>query len=261
MVKILVCYKWVLDEGDIVVDEKDRSLDLTRAKGKISEYDRNALELGAALQGSTGCRLVAATVGKGVKESVSDVLSRGPEEVFYLDSPDLASLDSFLTAQLLAALIQKIGDIDLVICGEGSSDFYSQQVGPRLAALLGYGSLSYAAGVQLQGSEIMVERKLDRDLETVKTQLPAVVTVLPEINKPRIPGLKHILAAKKKPSTAVTLAEIGWAGKELASPVEVTGTRAVVMERKQIKVNEGGLTLQETAAKLIKQLQTDRVLS
>ncbi len=258
--KVLVCYKWVLDEADIVVDEKDRSLDLTRAKGKISEYDRNALELGASLQEAADCRLVAATVGKGVKKSVSDVLSRGPEEVFYLDSPDFDSSDSFLTAQLLASLIQKIGDIDLVICGEGSSDSYSQQVGPRLAALLGYASLSYAAGVQLQGSEIIAERKLDSGLETVKTHLPAVITVLPEINKPRIPGLKQILAAKKKPSTEVTLAEIGRAGKELVSSVKITGTQAVVMERKQIKVNESGLTLQETAAKLVKQLKADRVL-
>ncbi len=258
--KVLVCYKWVLDEADIVIDEKDRSLNLTRAKGKISEYDRNAIELGAGLQETAGCHLVAATVGKGVKESVSDVLSRGPEEVFYLDSPAFDSLDSFLTAQLLAALIQKIGDIDLVICGEGSSDSYSQQVGPRLAALLGYGSLSYAAGVQLQGSEIIAERKLDSGLETVKTHLPAVITVLPEINKPRIPGLKQILSAKKKPSTAVTLAEIGWAGKELVSPVKITGTQAAVMERKQIKVNESGLTPQETAAKLVKQLKADRVL-
>lgn len=259
--KVLVCYKWVLDEADIFVNEQDQSLNFDKAKGKISEYDRNAIELGAVLKETTGCTLYAATVGKGVKASVNDVLSRGPEQVFYMDAPELDVLDSSVTAHLLAAIVKKIGDVDLVICGDGSSDLYSRQVGPRLAALLNYASLSYAVSVQVNGEEVTVERKLDEGTGVVKAKGPAVISVLPEINKPRIPGLKQILAAKKKPSTNLTLDEIGCTKDALIPQITVTGVSAVVMERKQIRMDEGGQSINDAVAKLVKQLQADRVLN
>ncbi|BAF60613.1 electron transfer flavoprotein, beta subunit [Pelotomaculum thermopropionicum SI] len=259
--KVLVCYKWVLDEADIFVNEQDLSLNFDKAKGKINEYDRNAIELGASLKETVGCELYAATVGKGVKASVNDVLSRGPEKVFYMDSPGLDSLDSSVTARLLAAMIKKIGGIDLVICGEGSSDFYSRQVGPRIAALLGYASLSYAVDVQVNGSEIIVTRKLDDGTEVVKVSSPAVISVLPEINKPRIPSLKQILAAKKKPSTSLALEEIGLTEADLATSLTFGDVAAAIMERKRIRIDEGCQDISEAVAKLIKQLRADRVLN
>lgn len=258
--KVLVCYKWVLDEADITVDERDKSINIEKAKGKISEYDRNALELGAVLQETAGGELVAATVGGNVQASLMDVLSRGAETVYYVDSPALQDADSAVTAGILAEMIKKIGNVDLVICGEGSSDSYSQQVGPRLAALLGYASLTYAGKVDLNGTELTVERKLDDGSEIVKASIPAVVTVLPEINKPRIPSLKQILAAKKKKSTAMSLNDLDFAQDKMSTPVSVLGVSASVMERKRIRVNEDGMSVADAVKKLVKQLKADRVV-
>ncbi|HHY60782.1 MAG TPA: electron transfer flavoprotein subunit beta/FixA family protein [Clostridia bacterium] len=256
--RAVVCYKWVIDEADITVEEQDRSLNFKNAKYKISEYDRNALELGATLQEQHGWELLAVTVGKGVEASTKDVLSRGPEKVYYVDDPALEEADSAVAAKVLAKVIEKIGHVDLVICGEGSSDGYSQQVGPRLAALLGYPVLTYVSALEVEGSTLKAQRKLDDGVEVVQVTVPAVVTVTPDINKPRIPSLKQILAAKKKPAEKLALGDLG--PVSTAAGLDVTGVSAAVVERKQIRINEQGMDLMEAAARLVKQLREEKVI-
>lgn len=257
--RVVVCYKWVIDEADITVEESDRTLNFKNAKYKISEYDRNALELGANLMENHGCELFAVSVGKGVEASLKDVLSRGPQKAYYLDDPQLEDADSSVTAKVLAKMINKIGDVDIVICGEGSSDGYSQQVGPRLAAILGYNALTYVSDVKVEGDSIEAQRKLDDGVEVVKVTGPTVITVMPDINKPRIPSLKQILAAKKKPTEQVKLEELG-SDADLHAGIEVAGVSASVIERKQIRINEEGMDLNEAAQKLVKQLREDKVI-
>lgn len=258
--KVVVCYKWVLDETDISVRESDRSLDLEKARPKINDYDRNALELGACWQENQGCELLAVAIGQDTESSVKDVLSRGPEKVYYLDSPFLKDVDSSVTAKVLARIIAKIGNVDVVICGEGSSDGYSQQVGPRLAALLGYACLTYVAKAEIDGNKLLVERKLEDGIEVVQVTGPAVIAVSPEINKPRIPSLKQILAAKKKPAEKLSLEELGYTQADLQAAVQVKGIFAPVMERKRIRINEGGMGLKEAAVKLMAQLKAEKVI-
>ncbi|HHW08065.1 MAG TPA: electron transfer flavoprotein subunit beta/FixA family protein [Clostridia bacterium] len=257
--RVVVCYKWVIDEADITVEESNRTLNFKNVKYKISEYDRNALELGAALHEAHGWELLAVTVGQGVEASVKDVLSRGPEKAYYVDDPALEDADSAVTAKVLAKVIEKIGNVDLVICGEGSSDGYSQQVGPRLAALLGYKALTYVSGLEVEGDSLKAQRKLDDGVEVVRVTGPAVITVTPDINKPRIPSLKQILAAKKKPAEPLALGDLGDNLTALAG-FEVAGVSASVVERKQVRINDQGMDLKEAAAKLVKQLREEKVI-
>lgn len=258
--RVAVCYKWVVDEADLGVKESDRSLIFDKVKYKISEYDRNALELGTWLQENKGWELFAISVGKEIEPSLKDVLSRGPEKAYYLDSPVLEDADSSVTAKILSEIIKKIGNVDLVICGEGSSDGYSQQVGPRMAALLGYKALTYVSELKAEDDSLTATRKLDDGIEVVKVSSPAVLTVLPDINKPRIPSLKQILAAKKKPTEKFTLEELGYSEADLQPRIEVKGVFAPTIERKQIRLNEEGLDISEVAGKLIKQLQEENVI-
>jgi len=261
MKKIVACYKWVVDEADIRVEGKDRALNFDRVKYKISEYDRNAIEAGAKFNEEKGCQFLAATCGANVEASLKDVLSRGPESVSYVNDSALAEADSAVTSKVLAGIIKKMGQVDLVICGEGSSDGYSQQVGPRLAALLGYASVTFVNKIELTETGIRAERKLEDGVEVVEVNGPAVVTVLPDINKPRIPSLKQILAAKKKTAEKVELANIGL---DLASctpkqkTLRVSGT---VMERKNVQINSDGMSIQEATKKLIQQLKADGSLA
>ena len=112
--------------------------------------------------------------------------------------PALEDADAFQTASVLAAALRKI-DFDLVVCGEGSADRYSQQVGLLVGALLGLPVVNAATKITAKDGALEVERTLEDAVEVVEVPLPAVVSVAPDIALPRIPGMKDILAAGKKP--------------------------------------------------------------
>lgn len=261
MKKIVACYKWVFDEADIRVEGKERTLNFDRVKYKISEYDRNAIEAGARFNEEQGCQFLAITCGANVEASLKDVLSRGPESISYVNDSVLAEADSAITSKVLSGIIRKIGQVDLVICGEGSSDGYSQQVGSRLAALLGYASVTFVNKLEITENGIRAERKLEDGVEVVEVTGPAVVSVLPDINKPRIPSLKQILAAKKKTAEKLELADIGLEAATCIPKQKTLKVAGTVMERKNIQINADGISMKEAAQKLIQQLKADGSLA
>jgi len=260
MKKIAVCYKWVLSDADIRVNEKTRALDMEKSKPQINEYDRMGLETGVRLKEAAGCELVAFTCGAATEASVKDALSRGPDSVKYLDDPAMAEADSGATAKVLAAMIRAAGDVDTVICSEGSSDQYAQQVGPRLAALLGFTSVSYVSRATPRGDALELERKLEDGAEVVRVTGPVVITIVPDICEAPIPSVKQILAAKKKPADRLTLADIGLSADAVAPRLRVSEVKAPLSARKAVRLNPDGVSIAEAASALVKQLTADGVI-
>jgi len=235
--KVITCYKWVIDEADLKVDPKSRALISDRAKNKISEYDRNAIECGVQLAEAQGGEVIALTAGTAdVKGSLKDTLSRGPAQAVYVQDELMAKTDAAATAKVLAAAVKQIAEYDLIICGEGSSDEYSQQVGIRLAQNLGIPVITFVNKVQVEGSVLHAERKLDEGIEVVEVPLPALVTVLPDVNTPRIPSLKQILAASKKPVRELSMTDLGIDAASLEPKVQRQSVLGAVMERKRIRL-------------------------
>lgn len=260
MPNIVVCYKWVPDEQDIRVNASDRSLDFSRAKYKISEYDRNAIEEAVLLaEKAAGSKISAVTFGSAVKNSLKDALSRGLDQVVWTGGVVADTADGFVTANVLSAMLKKNGDYDLILCGEGSADVYSQQVGPRIAALLGIPAITYVREMHVEGNEVVAVRKLGSCTETVRAPFPALVTVLPEINKPRISGLKQVLAAAKKPQIEMRLADLALAPTELTTKTQVKEIRGYVMNRKNILCAGG--TAADKVSKLVEALIKEGVLA
>jgi electron transfer flavoprotein beta subunit len=234
MQKLLVCYKWVLDEQDIKI-AGDLSLDTSRAKYKISDYDKNAIEEGVLLAEQHGVSVEALTFGlAAAKQSLKDALSRGLEKAYWIGDAAAGQADAFVTANVLAAAIKKAGQYDLILCGEGSSDAYSQQTAPRLAALLGIPAITFVQQLTVNDGKVVATRKLGDCTEEVAITGPAVISVLPEINKPRIPGLKQVMAAAKKPSEEIKLADLGLAAEDLAPKVRCVSLKGYVMDRKKV---------------------------
>jgi len=127
------------------------------------------------------------------------------DRAFFIADPDFRDLEPARTAAILAEVIQsRIPQYDLITCGEGSSDLYAQQVGPRLAELLGIPCVAFVQKITLGDGKIVAERKVEEGTEVVSAPTPALVTVLPDINTPRIPGVKDTLMAGKKPVTTIT---------------------------------------------------------
>jgi electron transfer flavoprotein beta subunit len=258
MKKIAVCYKWVLNDADIRVNEKSRELDLEKSKPQINEYDRNGLETGVKLKALfPEAELIGITFGANVEPSTKDALSRGPDVVYFLSDASLAGADSTTTSKVLAGIIRHLGDVDVIICSEGSSDLYAQQNGPRLAALLGYPSVSYVSAFSVNGEVLTLDRKLEQGTETVTVKAPLVISVSPDVCDAPIPSVKQILGAKKKPAHALTLADIGLSADAVKPLTTVSGVKAPLSSRKVVNLGED---VPEAVAKLVKQLAVDGLL-
>ncbi len=260
MKKIAVCYKWVLSDADIRVNEKSRELDMEKCKPQVNEYDRNGLETGVQMKAATNAELVGITCGTACEPSAKDALSRGPDSVYYLDDPVMASADSTTSSKVLAGMVKHLGDVDVVICSEGSSDQYAQQTGPRLAALLGYTSVSYVSKVTVNGDTLALERKMEEGTECLTVKTPVVISIVPDICEAPIPSVKQILGAKKKPATALTLGGIGLSAEAVKPLFTINSVKAPVATRKAVCLNADGVSIEEAATKLVKQLSTDGIL-
>jgi electron transfer flavoprotein beta subunit len=239
MPKCLVCYKWTLDEQDIKIKPEDLSLDSSRAKGKISDFDRNAIEEATLLVEKQGGAVDALTYGTStVKQSLKDVLSRGPEKVYWIGDASAESADATVTANVLAAAIRKLGTYDMILCGEGSSDLFNQQTAPRLAALLGLPCLSFVQKLSVEGDSVTATRKLEDCQEVITVKGPVVVGVLSEINKPRIPTLRQVLGAAKKPNEEIKVADLGLKPEDLLPKAVRKSVKGFVMKRKNVIYKE-----------------------
>lgn len=249
--KIIVCYKWVPDEQDIKITP-DLNIDMTRAKWKISEYDKNAIEEAALQAEKNNAEVTCLTFGGKAKPSLKDALSRGPEKACWINDAAADGADGFVTANVLAAAIKKLGIPELIFFGEGSEDTYGQQTGPRVAQLLGVPALTFVTGIDIKENEITATRSIGSCTEDVTAKYPAVVCVLPEINKPRIPGLKQVLRAAKKPVEEYTAVQLGLEAKDLTPKNKIKSIKGFVMNRKNILYQDG--SAREKVDALVKDL-------
>jgi len=253
--RIVACYKYVLDEQDLRVNPETKSLATDRAAWKISDYDRNAIEEAIRKKEAHEAMVFALTAGPAAaKASLKDALARGSDEGYFIQEDGLSGADPAVTAQVLARAIQKIGDCDLVLCGEGASDDYAQQVGPRLAVLLGWPVVTYVNKTELEGQKLVAERKLDNGTEIVEVELPVVVTVTGDINQPRIPSLKQIMGAGKKPMHTLALADLGTTLDQLKSNLVNQSVKGAVVDRKrQIFKGDPVEAVSQVVAALVKE--------
>lgn len=201
--KILACYKIVPEEQDIAVNKRDNTLVLDKAQWKISPYDLNAIEAGAELaQAVEGSTLTGLSVGPASSLENSklrkDVLSRGPDALSLVINDACASLQPQATARILAAAAREQG-FDLILCGEGSGDLYSQQVSILLGEYLQVPSINAVSKITPGQGCVTVERTLENEVEQLEIPLPAVIAVSTDINTPKVPTMKNILGAGKKP--------------------------------------------------------------
>lgn len=206
--KVAVAIKVVPDDQDIQI-AADGSLDFSRAHQTISVYDLNAIEAAVQLASSVGDSSVTAVTVGGPKIDDSklkkNILARGVDNLVMALGDSAANLDAHATAAALVSLVERSGGFDIVICGDGSADNYARQVDVQLGCALGWPSVSGVVSIESKGSAFLLKRVLEDEVETVEVEAPAVVSVLPDIALPRIPGMKDILAAGKKPMDVSSL--------------------------------------------------------
>ncbi|MDQ4431995.1 electron transfer flavoprotein FixA [Yokenella regensburgei] len=232
---IITCYKCVPDEQDITVNSADGSLDFSRADGKISQYDLNAIEAAVQLKSQLPeANIIALSVGGAALNNVKgrkDVLSRGPDELVVVVDEQLEHALPHQTAATLAKAADKIG-FSLMLCGDGSADLYAQQVGLLVGEALGLPALNGIKRIlSLTPETITVERELEDESETLTVPLPAVIAVSTDINVPQIPSMKAILSAAKKPVQAWSTTDLAVGDVTALSQQRVAAPKQKVRQR------------------------------
>lgn len=254
--KVIACYKVVPYEQSISV-AADGSLNFDKAELIVGQYDLNAIEAGAQLVEKNGGELTALTVGTAEVENSKlrkSVLSRGPANCVTVNDPSLANADCAATSAALAEAVRKIGAYDLILCGEGSSDLYAQQVGVQLGERLGVPGINGVISIEAGDGCVTVQRSADGEVETLTVSLPAVLAMASGINTTRVPSMRDILAAGKKPVST-------WSGADVAVPADKrTETLSVLAPQKTARAcklftGDDGETLAAFAAAVSAELK------
>ncbi|MFO7171785.1 MAG: electron transfer flavoprotein subunit beta/FixA family protein [Bacillota bacterium] len=212
------------------------------AKLVMDSYAEYALEVAIQLKEKhPGSQVVALCVGD---KPADDVLRRAyaltADEAVRVWDPAWADLDSQAVAHILARTIQQLGGADLVLTGREAGDIERGVVGPTLAEELGYACATIVARVEaVEGKSAVVRREVDGGYALVSTRLPAVLTITnDETNVPRLPKVKDLMMAARKPITVLGAADLDLDPARLASPLELVDLYIPVQEG-QCEIIEG----------------------
>jgi electron transfer flavoprotein beta subunit len=260
MVKIIVLLKDVVDLSELKIDPTTRRPRVEGVKKKISDVDKRALEAAIRLKESHGGEIIVLSMGDDkTKTSMVEALAMGADES-YVVNDEFAGIDTLATSKVLTAAIKKIGDFDLIICGELTLDSLSSQIGPRVAELLDFPQITYVKNLELEGETLRAVRDLEDVDEVVEVQLPSVVSVVREIGEPRIPSLMNIMKAKRKPRVEWDLATIGLSLDEIkeASSIEILSVETPPIERKRIRIRAD--SVDDAADKLVEAILKEGIV-
>jgi electron transfer flavoprotein beta subunit len=263
-VRIVVCMKQVSDLSQLRFKSDGRTPVIEGLPVLLGEFEKNALEEAVRIkEASEDVEVIALAAGTGkLKESIKEALAIGADEAVLVNDPALAGSDAAASARVLAAAIEKIGDVDLIMLGEGSDDEYSSQIPSRLAELLELPQITTVRALELgEGGRVRATRDLEAFLEIIECDPPVVISATSELNTPRLPPLTAILKAGRKPTQEWTLEDVGLSAEQVgadATQIEVLRNLAPEQARKNVML-EG--TLEEQIDALIRALEHEGVLS
>jgi electron transfer flavoprotein beta subunit len=205
--RVVVAYKWTCDPEEATV-RADGTVDWSRAKPGLSTYDPVAMELARRLAEEAGAELIGVTVGgTGVSAPIASktALSRGLDRVVIMEDESLREAGRSELAAVLAEVIRHIGDVDLVITGDSSVDVAAKMVPTVLAGELGWPAVAEVTAVTGQAGALRVERAIPGGVQVLEISGPAVLAASADAAAPRVPGMKELLAAAKKPVEVLDL--------------------------------------------------------
>ena len=208
---IIVCIKQVPDAKDVRLDPETNTLAREGVEAIMNPFDRHALEEAVCLKERLGGKVTVLSMGPPqARDVLREAISCGADEGVLVSDRAFAGADTWATSYTLARAVQTIGDFDLILCGKQAIDGDTAQVGPGLASRLG---LPYVTCVQktreATETTLQVERMMDDGYDVLQLPLPALLTVVKDINEPRVPSLKGKMKAKKAEITVLSAADIG----------------------------------------------------
>ncbi len=197
--EIIVCIKQVPETTEVKINPETNTLIREGVKSIINPFDMYAIEEGVRLKEKFGGKTMVITMGPPQAEvALREAMAMGVDEAILISDRAFAGSDTWATSYTLSCAIKKIGSFDLIICGKQASDGDTAQVGPGISAHLDIPQVTYVKKIEeVKNKTMRVERMMEEGFEIIETPLPALLTVVKEINEPRLPSLKGLMRAKQ----------------------------------------------------------------
>ncbi len=210
---IVVCVKYVPDATGDRHFESDNTVDRVGVDGLLSELDEYGVEQALQLKekGADEESVVTALcVGpEAAVDAIRKALQMGADKGVHVVDDAIAGSDALATSLVLAKAIEKIGDVDVVMCGMASTDAGMSVVPAMVAERLGLPQVTFASVVEAQGGVFRAKRDGDTATEVIEGKAPLVLSVTDQSGEARYPSFKGIMAAKKKPLDTWSLSDLG----------------------------------------------------
>jgi electron transfer flavoprotein beta subunit len=239
---IVVCIKQVPNTADVRIDPETNTLMREGVESIINPFDMYAIEEALRLRERAGGKVTALSMGPPQAEAaLREAVSMGVDAGILVSDRAFAGSDTWATSHTLALAVRKLGDVDLVLCGKQASDGDTAQVGPGIATHLDLPQITYVRKVEeLEEGRIVAERLLEDGYEVIESSLPCLLTVVKEINEPRLPSLKGKMAARKAVIETWTAETIGARHQQIG----LEGSPTKVVRIFSPEPREGGVKLE-----------------
>ena len=214
---IVVCVKYVPDaQAERTFNASDSTTDRVNVDGLLSELDEYAVEEALKIVEAGAGEVTVLTIGPdNASDAIKKALQMGADKGVHVIDDAIHGSDALATSLLLAKAIEKIGRPDLVITGMSSTDGIMGVVPTMLAERLGLPAVTFASELTVGAGSVSARRDGDVASQTIEATLPALVSVTDQINEPRYPSFKGIMAAKKKTVDTWSLADLGVSAAEV----------------------------------------------
>jgi len=210
-VHYIVCIKQVPNTTEIRIDPKTNTLIREGVESILNPFDTYAIEEAVRLKEANGGKITAISMGPPQCEAtLREAVALGVDEIVLLSDRRFAGADTWATSLTLAAAIKKIGDYKLILTGQQAIDGDTAQVGPGIAAHLNIPQTCFVRKIEtLDCHKATVQRLMEDGYDRVEIKLPAVISVVKEINSPRLPSLRGKKNAKSVELTVWNCADLG----------------------------------------------------
>ncbi len=258
---VVVCIKQVPEIERVTADADSGKVVIPEGSSMVNPFDEYALEEALVIREKHGGTITAVTMGpENATTALRSALALGVDNAVLLSDPAFEGSDAAATATILAAGITKIGDVNLVLFGKNAVDTDASAVPGYVAGVLDWPQVLFIRRfVELSDSGAKVERMTEDGYDVCELPLPAVCSVVKEINEPRLPSLKGKMKAKKAPITTYTAGDLGVDTTVVGpnSPTKITKSQPPP-PRKKGEILEGEPA--EVAQQLFEKLRADQVV-
>lgn len=208
---IVVCIKQVPNTTEIRIDPVTNTLIREGVESILNPFDTYAIEEAVRLREAHGGTVTAISMGPNQVEVIlREAISLGVDSIILLSDRKFAGADTWATSLTLAAAIKKLGNVDLVLTGQQAIDGDTAQVGPGIAAHLDIPQTCFVRKIEsVECRRMIVQRLMEDGYDRVEMTLPGVVSVVKEINVPRLPSLRGKKNAKTAELTVWNCADLG----------------------------------------------------